>query len=88
MADETVVIRSYASAIEAQVSQLVLEANDIPSAVLRDDAGGMLPVMSVLFPVRLVVRREDEPRARALLDGGDDEALDDASGDDAPDADE
>ena len=73
--------------MEAELAQIVLEANGIPSAVLRDDAGGMLPVMSFVFPVRLVVRREDERRATAVLEReetGDADEPDDDEEDDEP----
>ena len=87
MATDTVVLRRFANAMEAELAQIVLEAHGIPSAVLRDDAGGMLPVMSLVFPVRLVVRREDERRATAVLEreeAGDAEEADDHDGDDEP----
>ena len=68
MADDVVIVRRFASQMEAELSRLMLEANEIPAAVLGDNAGGMLPSMSVLFPVRLAVRAEDAERARCLLD--------------------
>jgi hypothetical protein len=68
MADDVVIVRKYASEMDAEISRLLLEANEIPAAVLRDSAGGMLPAMSLLFPVRLAVRAEDAERARCLLD--------------------
>lgn len=67
MSDEIVVVRKYFSEIEAQIAQSVLEAHDIPSAILKDDAGGMLPAMHLLYPVRLAVRGEDEEEALRLL---------------------
>src|SRR4051794_30320491 len=74
MADEIVVVRKYGSELEAQLAQTVLEAHDIPSAILKDDAGGMLPALRLLFPVRLAVRGEDEEEAlRVLSDTVDDE---------------
>ena len=68
MADDVIVLRSYASEVEATMAHLVLEAHNIPSAVLRDTAGGMIPSMSILYPVRLAVRREDAEEARRILD--------------------
>ena len=61
------IIREYTSEIEAIVAKSVLEANDIPAVVLRDDAGGMLPVLHLLYPVRLAVRAVDAPRADEIL---------------------
>ena len=66
--DEIVVIRTYVSEMEAQVAQLVLAAHEIPAVLLRDDAGGMLPAMRLLFPVRLAVRRDQEGLAKRVLD--------------------
>lgn len=65
--DEIVTVRKYGSELEAQLAQAVLEAHDIPSAILKDDAGGMLPAMRLLWPVRLAVRSEDEEEALRLL---------------------
>ena len=50
------------------MAHLVLEAHNIPSAVMRDNAGGMIPSMAILYPVRLAVRREDADEARRILD--------------------
>ena len=68
---DVVVVRRYASAVEAQVAQLVLQAHGIPVVLQRDDAGGMLPAMHVLFPARLAVRAEDADLARRILDAED-----------------
>lgn len=63
-----VVIREYLNEMEALVARSVLEAHDIPAVVLRDDAGGMLPSMHMLFPVRLAVRSADSVQALRILD--------------------
>lgn len=65
---ELVVIRSYSTESEAQLASSVLEANGIPSVVLPDTAGGMMPNLAVLFPVRLAVRVEDAEIAVEILD--------------------
>ena len=66
--DEVIVLRKYSSEVEATMAHLVLEAHNIPSAVMRDTAGGMIPSMAILYPVRLAVRREDADEARRILD--------------------
>src|SRR5690349_18094059 len=66
--DEVIVLRKYVSEVEATMAHLVLEAHNIPSAVMRDTAGGMIPSMALLYPVRLAVRREDAEEARRILD--------------------
>lgn len=66
--DEVIVLRKYASEVEATMAHLVLEAHNIPSAIMRDTAGGMIPSMALLYPVRLAVRRDDADEARRILD--------------------
>ena len=66
--DDVIVLRKYVSEVEATMAHLVLEAHNIPSAVMRDNAGGMIPSMALLYPVRLAVRREDADEARRILD--------------------
>ena len=68
MAEAMVVIREYVNEMEALVAQSVLEAHRIPAVVLRDDAGGMLPAMRLLFPVRLAVREGEATQALRILD--------------------
>ena len=68
MADAMRVIRDYVHEMEAHVARSVLEAHEIPAVVLRDDAGGMLPPMHFVYPVRLAVREQDAIRALAILD--------------------
>lgn len=63
-----VIIREYVNEMEALVARSVLEAHDIPAVVLRDDAGGMLPPMQMLYPVRLAVRAADSAQALRILD--------------------
>jgi hypothetical protein len=68
MGEAMVVIREYVNEMEALVARSVLEAHDIPAVVLRDDAGGMLPAMHMVFPVRLAVRAADSVQALRILD--------------------
>lgn len=79
-----VVLRTYLSEPEARLAATVLEANGIPSQVMADTAGGALPSIALLFPIRLLVRAADEALARELLDT----TVDDDIGDeeDVPDA--
>ena len=80
MPNRPVVIRTYPNEFAAQLAQIVLEAHDIPSMLLRDDAGGMEPMLAFLRGVRLAVRHEDAMRALRCLDDeaalADDERLD------------
>ncbi len=74
MGQAMMVIRQYLNEMEALVARSVLEAHDIPAVVLRDDAGGMLPAMHILYPVRLAVRVRDASEALRILDAPFDDA--------------
>ena len=56
---------------EADLARAILAANGIEASVLRDDAGGMIPAMSLMSEIRLVVAPEDAEAAREVLDAGD-----------------
>ena len=73
MSSAPVVIRSYASELDARLAQAVLEAHGIPSMLLRDDMGGMQPTLTALSGVRLLVRHEDAVEAIRVLDADDEE---------------
>lgn len=68
MGEAMVVIRQYINEMEALVARSVLEAHEVPAVVLRDDAGGMLPAMHLLYPIRLAVRVQDATEALRILD--------------------
>ncbi len=88
MGEAMVVIREYVNEMEALVARSVLEAHQIPAVVLRDDAGGMLPAMRLIYPVRLAVRSADASLALRLLDAPfepDDDPPHGASFDSSPD---
>jgi hypothetical protein len=63
------VIRTFSNEMEASIAEATLEANGIPSSVMTDSAGGALPWLNTLHPVRLVVRESDVDLADAVLDG-------------------
>ena len=62
------VIRTFANEVEAHVAQAVLDANGIDSYLIRDDAGGMMPWLQWLHPIRLAVLEADSVEAVKLLD--------------------
>ena len=76
MPDDIVVLREFGNEAEANLAASVLEANGVPARVAADTAGGALPSLALVFPIRLLVRRSDESLARELLD----EPADDDSG--------
>jgi len=77
MGEAMVVIRDYVNEMEALVARSVLEAHGIPAVVLRDDAGGMLPAMHLVYPVRLAVRAVEAKEALRILDAPFDDVSDD-----------
>jgi hypothetical protein len=62
------VIRTFANEAEAHIAQAVLDASGIDSSLIRDDAGGMMPWLQWLHPIRLVVSEEDSATAVEILD--------------------
>lgn len=66
--NDLVVIRTYADAISAQIAQAALDANDIRSIVVGDDAGGAYPALTFSNGVRLAVQHSDAMKALRLLD--------------------
>lgn len=60
--NEPVVFREYRQQFEAELARVLLEAADIPCAVL--DTYTEVPIV----PMRLIVRRGDLAEARAVLD--------------------
>ena len=73
MPDELVLLRQFGDEMSARLAAMVLEANGVPARVIADTAGGALPSLALVLPVRLMVRREDEDLARELLDTAADE---------------
>ena len=68
MPENAYVVRTFQNRVEAEFARAVLDANGIASMLLKDNAGGMLPFLDVLNPVRLVVRQTDVDTAIRLLD--------------------
>lgn len=69
MSDELFVIRTFPNDVEASLAEAVLDANGIPSTLISDTAGGSMPWLNALHPVRLMVRKSDVETAVMLLDG-------------------
>ena len=65
---ELVVIRTFPDAISAHIAQAALDANDIRSIIVGDDAGGAYPALTFSNGVRLAVQHADAMRALRLLD--------------------
>lgn len=65
MDDETVVIRTFRSRLEAEMAQALLDEHGIGAEITADDLGGQVPGM---LPARLAVLASDEGRAEQVLD--------------------
>jgi len=65
--DEPVTVRTYRVEHEADLACAVLAAHGIDAVVMRDNAGGMLPMLQHLFEIRLVVRWSDAIDAQEIL---------------------
>ena len=64
-----VVIATYSNQIEAEVAQATLAEAEIESFLKFDDTGGMLPALQLTAGVKILVDKADEPEARTLLRG-------------------
>jgi hypothetical protein len=63
-----VVVRTFANTVEADLAASWLEASGVDSMVLADDVGGTYPMFQTTRGVRLMVRSEDEDRAKEILE--------------------
>lgn len=77
------VVAVFGDRVPAELARSLLAANDIRSALLVDDAGGVHPELSGMTGgVRLAVAEDDADRARSLLAEDRSADLDDADGQD------
>jgi hypothetical protein len=71
---ELVVVGTFMSRPEADVAKSALDAANIESMVLGDDAGGLQPGLWEGRGVAVVVNRDDEQAAREILETGTDDS--------------
>jgi len=62
-----VAIRTFVTAIDAELAQSALEAAGIESLMRTDDCGGLRPHMQMSEGVELLVREEDAEEAARVL---------------------
>ena len=67
MPEETVVLKVFATEIDAGMARDVLNDEGIAAFVFKDDGGGMEPHLQRPRGVRLVVKPGDAERARKIL---------------------
>ena len=63
----TTVVARFHYRHQAEMAHGYLESAGVDSALLIDDAGGMDVGLAFVNPARLVVRDDDEERARSVL---------------------
>lgn len=68
MPEETVVLRVFATEIDARMARDVLNDEGISAFVFKDDGGGMEPHLQRTRGVRLVVKPVDAARAHKILE--------------------
>ena len=66
--DNAVVIQTFPNRILAELAAGLLKTEGIDCQVLADDAGGAYPMLQFIRGVRLLVAKEDEARARQVLE--------------------
>jgi Putative prokaryotic signal transducing protein len=67
MANETVVLKVFATEMDAVMARDVLHDAGVKAFVLKDDAGGMEPHLQRTNGVRLMVSGADAERADKIL---------------------
>ncbi len=63
-----IILKTYGTEIDANIDKGRLEAAGINAEVTSDACGGMRPHLAYSLGVKLLVLREDEARAKELLD--------------------
>jgi hypothetical protein len=69
MTEETIILKVFATEMDATMAQDVLHDEGIKAFVFKDDGGGMEPHLQRTNGVRLVVQRTDAERANEILRG-------------------
>ncbi len=65
--DGLFVIRTFATDVDAQLAEAVLDANGIDSIIVSDNAFGMMPYLNAMHPVRIMVQEADVELALQLI---------------------
>jgi hypothetical protein len=65
--ESPVVVATFPNRTLAALAASLLEAADIATFIMADDAGGAYPMLQFLRGVKLLVAPEDEARAREIL---------------------
>ena len=65
--DDAIVLETFPNRIAAELAAGLLESEGVEAMVAADDASGAFPPLQFIRGVRLLVYREDEARAREIL---------------------
>ncbi len=65
--EETVVLRTFAHEIDAEMARGHIESRGITCTVLKNDLGGLTPLRNKVYGFRLVVVRGDQQEAEETL---------------------
>ncbi len=65
--DDAIVLETFPNRIAAEMAAGLLESEGVEAMVAADDASGAFPPLQFIRGVRLLVYREDEARAREIL---------------------
>lgn len=67
MTQKKVVVAEFENILDAEIAIGHLEAAGIKAALIKDDAGGMLPSLQQTSGVRVLVDEQDQKNALAVL---------------------
>ena len=67
MEEKQVVVGEYENEIDAEIAKGHLESSGIPTSIIKDDGGGMLPSLQNTEGVQLVVAETLEEKAKRTL---------------------
>jgi hypothetical protein len=70
--EDSVVLATFSTRPEVDLAVEILRSEGIESVVIHDDGGGTIPALDLTRGVRLLVAREDEEKARRLLEAMED----------------
>lgn len=68
MKDEMIVIKILNNETDAEITRGRLVSEGIEAIITKDDVGGMYPSLQQTGGVKLLVRKEDEDKAREILE--------------------
>jgi hypothetical protein len=65
--EKQVVVGDYENEIDAEIAKGHLEASGIPTSIIKDDGGGMLPSLQNTEGVQVLVAESQSEEAKKIL---------------------